>query len=648
MRSPFHLAAEDYLHAGYQPIPLPYGKKSPPPSGFTGHTRLVVTDAQLDNWLHNESPSNVATVMRNGQIVIDVDGENGVRNLRSLEKEYGKLPRTWYTERGDRTRRHMYFRCRLDAVWPGELAPNVDTVQPHHRFAVLPPSIHPSGKPYIWRDPDGNRSPKYIPEADEWSELPEAWYALTERQEIIVRKQTNVDLRSWLEDNNGTGTMCAHMRQTVKEYEEQIQNGDADGFHPALRDAVWSVLGDMLGGHDGGREALEALSITVEEYMPARRTRKQVMHEWNRAVTNGIRRRAAEGERITTHLCAGGSPKDGSGRMLNFESADDIEIQAIDWLMADRIPLGEITLLVGREGSGKGMLAYHWAAEISQGRMKGHYYGKPQKVAVVAREDSWSKTISPRLIAAGANMRNILNLEVKEDGVPSALTFPRDLEGIGDAAKEAGVVLLILDPLLSVMDAQVDTYKSTDVRRVLEKFRYELECANIAAIGIMHFNKTQGTDMLSKISGSRAFSEVARAAIGVARDEAAEEDIRVMSQPRNNLGRTDLPNLAYEIRSVNLPAKGGRTANTGCLHWADMDYARTAEDALEQRVTPARAPTLSALCLESLAGSETPMSPKQVAEAIGKPRDSVRQTMKRLADNGQLDKNGYGSYSLSA
>ena len=79
-------------------------------------------------------------------------------------------------------------------------------------------------------------------------------------------------------------------------------------------------------------------------------------------------------------------------------------MRAVRWLWEDKIPLGEITLLAGREGLGKSTIAYTLAAWITQGTMKGWFKGEPRDVIVIATEDSWEHTITPRLMAAGADL----------------------------------------------------------------------------------------------------------------------------------------------------------------------------------------------------------------------------------------------------
>jgi Bifunctional DNA primase/polymerase, N-terminal len=80
--------------------------------------------------------------------VLDVDGEDGEASLRALETEHGALPATWesLTARG----RHVWFYC--DCPVPcstSKIAPGID-VRGDGGYVVVPPSIHPSGRAYVW------------------------------------------------------------------------------------------------------------------------------------------------------------------------------------------------------------------------------------------------------------------------------------------------------------------------------------------------------------------------------------------------------------------------------------------------------------------------------------------------------------------
>src|ERR1019366_6884773 len=91
-------------------------------------------------------------------------------------------------------------------------------------------------------------------------------------------------------------------------------------------------------------------------------------------------------------------------RRVELTPASSIKMKPVHWLWRDRIPVGELALLAGREGIGKSTIGYMMAAWITTGTMKGKHYGEPRGVLVAATEDSWEHTIGPRLTVAGADM----------------------------------------------------------------------------------------------------------------------------------------------------------------------------------------------------------------------------------------------------
>ncbi len=83
----------------------------------------------------------------------------------------------------------------------------------------------------------------------------------------------------------------------------------------------------------------------------------------------------------------------------------------------------------------------------------------PKSVLVAAAKDSWSQTIVPRLIAAGADLDRVFRVEIIADAVHSELIRPGDLARVRRVAHEVDAVLLILDPLISRLDPKLDSHK---------------------------------------------------------------------------------------------------------------------------------------------------------------------------------------------
>lgn len=259
-------------------------------------------------------------------------------------------------------------------------------------------------------------------------------------------------------------------------------------------------------------------------------------------------------------------------RVLRLTPASAFEIKPVKWLWADRIPVGEITVIPGREGTGKSTLLAKLCADITTGTMDGEFYGRPRNVIYIANEDSWSKTIAARMIAAGADMDRVFRLDLdptsRQLGTPN---FPVDCRQLEKLIKENDVACVMIDPIVSAMDSKIDVNKAREVRSAMEPLQAVMDRTDCSAIALMHFNKNTTGDVNSRVAGSRAFTEVARSVVSVAekprkKDEDLDEvdsfleddEVRfVISQSKNNLGRCNLPHIEYRIVSVSLPTSEG-------------------------------------------------------------------------------------------
>ncbi|PRW61677.1 AAA family ATPase [Actinopolyspora mortivallis] len=250
-------------------------------------------------------------------------------------------------------------------------------------------------------------------------------------------------------------------------------------------------------------------------------------------------------------------------RRLRLTKASQVQIRPTYWTWEGRIPHGAITLGPGREGIGKSLFCSWLAAQVTLGTLEGLHQGQPKGVIYAATEDSWEATIAPRLIAAGADTDRVYRVEVTSPaGNSLPLTLPRDCAELATEITEADVSLLILDPLISAVDSRVNVNQE-ELRTALEPLSALADSTGCAVFGLAHFNKGTGTDVLSRVTGSRAFSAVARAAVAFARDPDAEDGSCVMSQVKNNLGSLALPSLRYIVEPVTLdtldgPAQWGR------------------------------------------------------------------------------------------
>jgi AAA domain-containing protein len=276
-------------------------------------------------------------------------------------------------------------------------------------------------------------------------------------------------------------------------------------------------------------------------------------------------------------------------RKLKLTWANTIEQKPVHWMWDGRIALGTLALLAGREGIGKSTLAYTLVAQITRGTLPGEYFGNPRTVIIVATEDDWSFTIVPRLNAANADLTKVAQVE-PTDADEYGVSLPRDVDELSMIAKEYGTALILLDPLMSRVDAKLDTHKDSEVRQALEPLVKMAGESGASVLGILHVNKGSSTDPLNTLMGSRAFSAVARAVLYVAEDPN-NRDVKVMGQPKNNLGRSDLPDLSYTLSQVSVGMFEDEIITSVQLKWGEERDPGTVREFLTTKPNKTQAET---------------------------------------------------------
>lgn len=294
----------------------------------------------------------------------------------------------------------------------------------------------------------------------------------------------------------------------------------------------------------------------------------------------------AEGKDAADHIAAGHELHDftpaavpAPPRRLQLTPASSITPRPVRWAwdtagpldthVQGRLPVGSLSLAVGRAGIGKSQFAGWMTAQITTGTLPGTFAGSPRSVIYAATEDSWAMTIVPRLIAAGADLDRVYRIDVVDDeDMHARLTLPRDTRMLGRAITEHNVALVVLDPLLSLVSETVNDYRAREVRSALEPLVAVADSTGAVLLGLAHFTKATGGDPLMLVSGSAAFGQLIRAALGFARDDEADDGTFVLSTIKSNLGREDLPSLAYRVEPATIatpegPADVSRFAFTG-------------------------------------------------------------------------------------
>jgi hypothetical protein len=295
---PFGRTALDYWAAGWRPIPLPFGCKTPPPAGFTGANGAEPSYADVMAWTDGpEAAGNVALRMRPDVIGLDVDaygGKSGASTLARAVEMWGPLPPSASsTSRSDGVSRITFYRVTSGLHLPGEIGPGVEIIQARHRYAVVWPSRHPSGLDYAW-------STGTMPPASELPRLPDLWQSgLTSGRVLGEWSKASLgkgEAEAWIRSHGGGACRAIDRALTSSQTTLSRPSGSR---HDACCDAVHHLV--MLGaeGHGGVAGALRMLYDTwcqVATVGESARTEDVARAEWARMVEGAISEALAVGQ----------------------------------------------------------------------------------------------------------------------------------------------------------------------------------------------------------------------------------------------------------------------------------------------------------------------------------------------------------------
>ena len=325
-------------------------------------------------------------------------------------------------------------------------------------------------------------------------------------------------------------------------------------------------------------------------------------------------------------------------RRVVLTSAADIEPLPTTWTWEQRLPTGALGLIAGPEGTGKSTCAYWTVAQLTRGRLPGIHKGTPKAVLIAATEDSWARTIVPRLIAAGADLSKVWRVDVSTVlGTGGYLTLPKDIGGLSAHARETGAALLLLDPIMSRLEAGLDTHKDAETRRALEPIAALADSTGMSVLGLIHFNKGGSADVLNNVMASKAFTAVARSVSTVIRDPNDDTGrTRIFGTPKSNLGRDDLPLLPFQLAEHTFHNRAGDLIVTSRIEWLS-ERSGTIDDLMRQARDTGQDRTIVAEVAEWLAGyleAEGDCAPrKDIVDAGKRERftdDQLKRGFKRL------------------
>jgi hypothetical protein len=539
--------AEAYAKRGWRVLPLHnivdgkcscgQGGCSPGkhPRTLHGVKDATVSVAIIGDWwkIYQTANIGIATGQASGIFVLGPDGQAGLDALADLERRCGRLPAT-PTARTGGGGRHLYFR------WPA--GGGISNRQNHQGlpidvrgeggYAVAPPSQNGTG-PYTWVVPpdaiDVAEAPAWLLEWIRTGKLPEAGGT-------VLTIQSDVEARA-----------VAYLAQCPPAISGQ------SGHDQTFEVARATVFGFALGQEVGYR-------ILAEHYNP------RCVPPWSE---RDLRHKCAEADSkpydkprgYLLHTpppgqvsVANGAPAIASDAVLEVRCLDSVKPEPVEYLVDGYIPLAKVTLFAGCGGIGKTVATHDVAAAVTAGRCAfGLSYTPPPPADVLLcfAEDDAGDTVVPRLLAAGADLRRVHEVQGIRgaDGkrrpfsLADCAVLAKDLERRPDAK------LVVIDPAgVFAGRSGIDTHKEAPVQAMLAELRDLAMARRVAVILVAHVNKSEEQKARNRVSGSAAFVNSARAAF-LFTEDAAEEGRRLLLPIKCNFGR-EPQGLIYSPRSL--------------------------------------------------------------------------------------------------
>jgi hypothetical protein len=256
-----------------------------------------------------------------------------------------------------------------------------------------------------------------------------------------------------------------------------------------------------------------------------------------------------------------------TGRLVTVCAAD-IEPEHVEWLVDQSFPLGMLAVIGGQPGLGKSQISINLAAGVTTGKgLPGTGVFKDLgSVIILANEDDASRTIRPRLDAAGADITKVHIVEgvAREGADVDMFQLDLDIADLRERAVQIGdVKLIIIDPPSAYLGTKVDSYKDSDVRRVLMPLGTLAQETGAMILLIVHLNKRTDGGAQQRFSGSTAWTAAPRVGFMVAEDPLTKQ--RFMLPVKNNIGDDKL-GYQYHI-SEKLIQYGGQTFKSSYIVW---------------------------------------------------------------------------------
>lgn len=483
----------------------------------------ATTDADaIRRWWGMWPTGNIGLAMGDGLSAVDIDprhsGDESISDLGT------PLPDTVTSlTGGDDGGRHLLFRVEGPTPSKASVLPGVD-VRGDGGYIVAPPSWHVSGRSYEWESghAPGDLRPAPLPE------------------------------------------VIAALLDGAKRTTDQAPAQDGAIIAEGVRNAALASLGGTMRRRGMTPDAIAAALVAEN----AARCQPPLAEDEVRTIAASVGRYAPE------------TASDGALAGPVLAQLSRVQREDVAWLWDNRIPLRRLTGIVGDPGVGKSWLTLAVGAAVTRGHgLPGQASGEPGRVLLLTAEDGLADTVRPRMEDMGADLERVTVLTAVRDAKgnerhPSLLT---DIPMLEAALSDGGYRLIIIDPVNAYLGVDLDTHRDAPLRAVLGPLAALAERWRLAALFVLHLNKSQKERAIYRAQGGIAYVAAARVVHLVGQNPDDEHE-RVLATIKNNLAAF-APALAFELGEGQFAWRGETAVTPSALLGPDGDAeSRTAQD----------------------------------------------------------------------
>jgi putative DNA primase/helicase len=181
----------------------------------------------------------------------------------------------------------------------------------------------------------------------------------------------------------------------------------------------------------------------------------------------------------------------------------------VRWLWPRYVRAAGLVLVTGRTGIGKSTFLARLAAQVTGGpAIGGGKPQEPQNALWLSIEDDLALEVGPKLDAAGADRARVIHPLCDAEGhAATRLRFPGDLGRLADVIREHQAKAVFIEPIDSFLADGLNVNDMAHVRGVLDPLTSMARQLSTLVVFTHHMRKDQAGHVLSRVSGSAAWSQ---------------------------------------------------------------------------------------------------------------------------------------------